>query len=133
MPPCSRPKPSTRPRQSAAAAPPAPPALPSPPTSRACGAATPSRSAVACGCACAPDMNTHQLSTFVAVVEVGSFTRAAAHLGISQPTVTNRIKTLEQALGTPLLERLPTGVRPTGAGRELLPYAREIVALTDRA
>jgi len=78
-------------------------------------------------------MNTHQLIAFVAVVEVGSFTRAAAHLGVSQPTVTNRIKTLEQALGTPLLERLPAGIRPTGAGRELLPYAREIVALTDRA
>lgn len=78
-------------------------------------------------------MNAHQLRAFVAVVEAGSFTRAAAHLGIAQPTVTNRIKALEQDLGAPLLERLLTGVRTTDAGRELLPYAREIVALTERA
>jgi len=74
-----------------------------------------------------------QLDAFITVVEVGSFTRAAARLHLSQPTVTTRIKSLELALGTMLVERLPGGVRPTAAGADLLPYAREIVRLTGRA
>ncbi|MFC8845945.1 MULTISPECIES: LysR family transcriptional regulator [unclassified Micromonospora] len=78
-------------------------------------------------------MDTPQLDAFITVVDIGSFTRAAARLRLSQPTVTTRIKTLEQGLGTTLLERLPGGIRPTAAGVELLPYAREIVALTGRA
>ncbi|WP_156722132.1 LysR family transcriptional regulator [Streptomyces apocyni] len=78
-------------------------------------------------------MDVPQLAAFAAVVDIGSFTRAAARLGLSQPTVTTRVKSLEQSLGTILLERLPGGVRPTPMGSELFPYAREIVALTDRA
>ncbi|MFP3986826.1 LysR family transcriptional regulator [Streptomyces sp. E11-3] len=78
-------------------------------------------------------MDVPQLAAFAAVVDIGSFTRAAARLGLSQPTVTTRVKSLEQSLGTTLLERLPGGVRPTRTGSELFPYAREIVALTDRA
>jgi DNA-binding transcriptional LysR family regulator len=78
-------------------------------------------------------MNAHQLRAFVAVVEAASFTRAAEQLNIAQPTVTNRIKALERELDTTLFERLLTGVRITDAGRELLPYAREILSLTDRA
>jgi len=78
-------------------------------------------------------MEAPQLEAFVAVVEVGSFTRAAARLRLSQPSVTGRIKTLEHEVGARLLERLHSGIRPTTAGTELLPYAREIVALTTRA
>ncbi|MFC8172250.1 LysR family transcriptional regulator [Streptomyces sp. NPDC057242] len=78
-------------------------------------------------------MDTPQLHAFVAVVDIGSFTRAAARLNLSQPTVTTRVKSLEQGLGVTLLERLPSGVRPTAAGRQLLPYAREIISLTGRA
>ncbi|MFJ1797978.1 MULTISPECIES: LysR family transcriptional regulator [unclassified Streptomyces] len=78
-------------------------------------------------------METPQLSAFVAVLEIGSFTRAAARLNLSQPTVTTRVKSLEQGLGVSLLERLPGGVRPTPAGAQLLPYAREIISLTARA
>ncbi|GAB7046437.1 LysR family transcriptional regulator [Catenuloplanes indicus] len=78
-------------------------------------------------------MELPQLEAFVTVAEVGSFTRAAARLSVSQPTVTSRIKTLEQQLETRLLERLPAGVRPTSAGVQLLPYAREIMSLTARA
>ena len=78
-------------------------------------------------------MDTPQLDAFVAVVEIGSFTRAAARLSLSQPTITTRVKSLEQGLGVTLLERLPSGVRPTPAGRQLLPYAREIISLTGRA
>jgi DNA-binding transcriptional LysR family regulator len=78
-------------------------------------------------------MDGPQLDAFLAVVDIGSFTRAAARLRLSQPTVTTRIKTLEQFLGTTLLERLPGGIKPTPAGIELLPYAREIVSLSRRA
>ncbi|MBB4909175.1 LysR family transcriptional regulator [Actinophytocola algeriensis] len=78
-------------------------------------------------------MDTAQLAAFVAVVDVGSFTRAAARLNVSQPTVTTRIQALEQGVGTPLLERLPRGVRLTPAGVDLLPYARDIMTLTERA
>lgn len=78
-------------------------------------------------------MDTPQLDAFVAVVDIGSFTRAASRLNLSQPTITTRVKSLEQGLGVTLLERLPSGVRPTAAGRQLLPYAREIISLTSRA
>ncbi|MFE7131728.1 LysR family transcriptional regulator [Streptomyces sp. NPDC057638] len=78
-------------------------------------------------------METPQLDAFVAVVDIGSFTRAAARLNLSQPTITSRVKSLEQGLGVTLLERLPSGVRPTPAGHQLLPYAREIISLTGRA
>lgn len=78
-------------------------------------------------------MDARQLQAFVAVVDIGSFTRAAVKLQLSQPTVTSRVKALEQALGTVLVERLPAGIKPTASGSRLLPYARDIVALIARA
>ncbi|MGW0336301.1 LysR family transcriptional regulator [Streptomyces sp. NPDC003011] len=78
-------------------------------------------------------METPQLEAFITVVDAGSFTRAAARLRLSQPTVTNRVKALEQALGVTLLERLPQGAAPTPAGGELVPYARQIVTLNAHA
>lgn len=59
------------------------------------------------------------LRTFLAVHRAGSITAGAELLGLSQPTVTAQLKTLETALGRPLFERLARGVRPTGAGDEL--------------
>lgn len=78
-------------------------------------------------------MEVRQLEAFLAVVDIGSFTRAAARLHLTQPTVTARIKALEQEAGSPLLDRRSSGITLTTAGTELLPYAREIVALTARA
>jgi DNA-binding transcriptional LysR family regulator len=54
-----------------------------------------------------------QLRTFLAVYRCGSFTVAAATLGMSQPAVTAQIKALESAVGRPLFDRLPRGVAPT--------------------
>ncbi|MFI1729190.1 LysR family transcriptional regulator [Streptomyces acidicola] len=59
------------------------------------------------------------LRTFVAVHRAGSFTRAAALLGLSQPAVTSQIRTLEQQLGRPLFLRQARGVTPTTIGDEL--------------
>ncbi|GHD66755.1 LysR family transcriptional regulator [Streptomyces goshikiensis] len=59
------------------------------------------------------------LRTFVAVHRAGSFTRAAALLGLSQPAVTSQIRTLERQLGRPLFHRRARGVTPTPVGDQL--------------
>jgi DNA-binding transcriptional LysR family regulator len=59
------------------------------------------------------------LRTFVTVHRAGSFTRAAALLGLSQPAVTGQIRTLERQLGRPLFLRRARGVTPTTIGDEL--------------
>ncbi|MGW0698129.1 LysR family transcriptional regulator [Streptomyces sp. NPDC002867] len=59
------------------------------------------------------------LRTFVTVHRAGSFTRAAALLGLSQPAVTGQIRTLERQLGRPLFLRQARGVTPTTIGEEL--------------
>lgn len=59
------------------------------------------------------------LRTFLTVHRAGSFTRAAALLGLSQPAVTSQIRTLERQLGRPLFLRQARGVTPTTIGDEL--------------
>jgi DNA-binding transcriptional LysR family regulator len=74
-----------------------------------------------------------QLEYSVAVVDTGSFTRAAADLHVSQPGLSSQIVSLERQLGGPLLERLTRGVRLTPAGRIALPHARASLAHAERA
>ncbi|SDP93349.1 DNA-binding transcriptional regulator, LysR family [Actinopolyspora xinjiangensis] len=69
-----------------------------------------------------------QLRTFLAVYRAGSFTAASKLLGLSQSTVTTRIRALEERLGTPLFERLPRGVASTASAVEL---AAEVAAPLD--
>ncbi|MFF1823413.1 LysR family transcriptional regulator [Kribbella sp. NPDC058245] len=64
-------------------------------------------------------MSLDLLRTFLAVHRAGSITGGAQSLGLSQPTVTAQLKSLERQLGHPLFDRLPRGVRPTSAGNEL--------------
>jgi DNA-binding transcriptional LysR family regulator len=78
-------------------------------------------------------MNLAQLASFLAVAEEGSFTRAARALTISQPSLSQRVRTLEDELGGPLIERLPSGVRLTAAGKALLPEAQAAVRAAERA
>jgi len=59
----------------------------------------------------------------VAVVEEGSFTRAAQRAGISQATLSHQVRELERTVGQPLLERLPGAVLLTPMGRAYLPHA----------
>lgn len=64
--------------------------------------------------------NSADLCAFVVVCRTGSVTRAAAQLGISQPSLSKRIRNLEQAAGTVLLVRQSNGVVPTEVGARLL-------------
>jgi DNA-binding transcriptional LysR family regulator len=77
-------------------------------------------------------MNFRQLACFVAVVDEGSFTRAARAIGIAQPSLSQHIRALEEELDGRLLERLPRGVALTPAGRVLLPEARAAVRAVER-
>jgi DNA-binding transcriptional LysR family regulator len=78
-------------------------------------------------------MNLRQLQYLLAIADEGSFTRAAEQLLVAQPSLSQQIKRLEQELGGPLLERLPTGVRLTAAGKAFLPEARAAVTHAERA
>lgn len=78
-------------------------------------------------------LNLHYLKAFLVVVEEGSISRAASRLLVAQPALGRQIRLLEESLGAKLLERLPTGVQPTAAGRLLLVHARDILREVTRA
>ena len=74
-----------------------------------------------------------QLRTFVAAVDAGSLSGAAPRVFLSQSSVSEQVRKLEQRAGTPLLTRGKSGVATTPAGLRLLGYARQILALSDAA
>lgn len=78
-------------------------------------------------------MNLRQITYLMAVVEEGSFTRAAQRLSVAQPSLSQQVLALERELGGQLLERLPGGVQLTAAGRAFLPEARSAAAHAARA
>ncbi|AFK54086.1 LysR family transcriptional regulator [Tistrella mobilis] len=78
-------------------------------------------------------MELRQLRYFVAVADAGSFSGAAAALGVIQPTVSQHIQRLESRLHTNLFERYPRGVRLTHAGQRFLRSARRIIYELDQA
>lgn len=67
------------------------------------------------------------LRSFLGVVELGSFNRAAESLNISQPALSRRIQKLEQAVGAPLLERTTRHVAPTALGNQFIPLVRRML------
>lgn len=73
------------------------------------------------------------LRSFVTAVRAGSISRAATALGQTQPALSQQLRKLESAVGRPLLYRSPSGVSPTRAGEELLPYAERILSLSAQA
>lgn len=73
------------------------------------------------------------LRSFVVAGELEHFGRAAERLAIVQPALSRQIRELEEAVGAPLFERLPRGVRLTAAGRAYLDEARAILAAVERA
>ncbi|MDR1775282.1 MAG: LysR family transcriptional regulator [Actinomycetes bacterium] len=78
-------------------------------------------------------MNNTQLRSFVTVVELGSFSRAAHKLSLSQPAITMQVRALEDELGAALLERKYRKVDLTDAGALLLPRAKEMLAIEEKA
>jgi LysR family nitrogen assimilation transcriptional regulator len=73
-------------------------------------------------------MDIRQLRYFIAIVETGSFSRAAEKLRVAQPALSQHVLAMEAALGIALLQRNPRGVVPTEAGQRLLDRARDIDA-----
>jgi len=78
-------------------------------------------------------MDLTRLRYFAAVAQAGSFSRAAAALHLTQPSLSRQVGLLEQELGQRLLERHGRGVLPTDAGTALLQHARAIFDLADHA
>lgn len=73
------------------------------------------------------------IQSFIRVLDLGSFSKAAKSLNIVQPALSQHVQKLEAALGSKLLDRTSRGVTPTAAGREFSSHAREILSLVDSA
>lgn len=78
-------------------------------------------------------MDLKQLEYFVAVVDLGGFTRAARLLRVAQPAVSRQVRSLEVELRQNLLLRNGRGAVPTEAGKRLLVHARSILQQVERA
>jgi DNA-binding transcriptional LysR family regulator len=70
----------------------------------------------------------NQLRAFERIVRLGSFHRAAEELHLTQPSVSQRIRELESALGTPLFVRVGPRISPTAEAHALLAYADRMLA-----
>src|SRR5215472_13094436 len=73
------------------------------------------------------------LECLVTIVQQGSLTKAAAVLHMSQPALSHQIAAIERELGTPVIERLARGIRPTAAGLAAAAEALVALAAVDRA
>src|ERR1700752_3714368 len=73
------------------------------------------------------------LATFLAVEQTGSFTRAAARLGLQQPTVSQHIRRLEEQVGRTLVARDTHSVSLTADGEAMTGFARNILAASEQA
>jgi DNA-binding transcriptional LysR family regulator len=78
-------------------------------------------------------MDMRRLEVLCKVVEFKSFTKAAKALSLSQPTVSEHLRSLEEILGERLIDRLGRGVLPTPAGKVFYQYARGIIRMRDEA
>ena len=67
------------------------------------------------------------LRYFLAVAETAHFTRAAAKLHVTQPTLSHQIRKLEEQMDQPLFDRAGRRVKLTAAGETLLPHARKVL------
>lgn len=78
-------------------------------------------------------MDIAQLNCFISVAQTLNFTQAARRNGITQPAISHQINELEKQLSCKLFLRSRKVVELTGAGREFLPYAVEMVDLAEKA
>ncbi len=77
-------------------------------------------------------MDTKDIQLFLAIARIGSISKTAEQLFMSQSTVTTRLQRLERELGYMLFDRLPNGVHLTLQGQHLLPLAERMTALEER-
>jgi len=75
---------------------------------------------------------TDLLRTFVAICELGSFTKAAHLFGLTQPAVSSHMRRLESIIGADLIEKSLSGVTLTECGADVLRHARRILAINDQ-
>jgi DNA-binding transcriptional LysR family regulator len=75
----------------------------------------------------------HQLRCYLATLELGSFTAAAAELSLAQPSVSEQVRLLEQGLDATLFQRVGRGLVPTEAARVLRPHAERALSAVDEA
>lgn len=78
-------------------------------------------------------LSLHQLRCFLTVYEQGSLTAAAEHLGYSQPSISEQIRSLEKRLGVELFARIGRGVTPTAAAEALRPHAERTLESAEEA
>jgi DNA-binding transcriptional LysR family regulator len=78
-------------------------------------------------------MELRNIITFLKVVEMKNFSKAAEKLGYSQSTITIQIQQLEKELGTQLFERIGKGVALTEQGKAFIFHANEIIRVTNKA
>ena len=74
----------------------------------------------------------HDLQVFVAAAELENFSAAAQELHLSQPAITQRIRSLESQLGVKLFERQGRRVHLSEAGAYLLPLAKDLMRRSKR-
>ncbi|MGC1574538.1 MAG: LysR substrate-binding domain-containing protein [Beijerinckiaceae bacterium] len=74
-------------------------------------------------------LDTDQLRSFLAIVDTGSFTRAAERVHKTQSAVSMHMKKLEERLGRPLFDKQGRGVRLSEDGEKLVDYARRMLQL----
>lgn len=73
------------------------------------------------------------MKAFVTVAELGSFSKAAEQLSLSQPALTKKIKKIESHLNIALFERTTRKLALTQAGKILLPKAKALISSLDAA
>lgn len=78
-------------------------------------------------------MDFRQIEAFVYVVRFNSFSKAADAIFLTQPTVSSHISSLENELGTKLIDRSGKEVEPTAAGKLFYEYANNLVNIRDQA
>ncbi|WP_297418691.1 LysR family transcriptional regulator [Clostridium sp.] len=76
-------------------------------------------------------MDFKQLNAFLTISKLQSFTKAAETLGYAQSSITTQIKLLESELGVKLFERIGKNVTLTHEGKKLLPYAKQMLKLSN--
>ena len=79
----------------------------------------------------AVNLPTDILRTFLAVIDLGSFTKAGQLLGRTQPAISLQVRKLEEMVGMPLMDTSGRNIVLTAAGENLARYARQLLAMND--